>query len=71
MEETVKERMINSMFDRWCGQTDYDLELRKTMEEAVKEPNEDTIFRAVAVTEARAYKAGFRDCLDMMRELFH
>lgn len=71
MEETVKERVINSMFDRWCGQTDYDLELRKTMEEAVKEPNEDMIFRAVAITEARAYKEGFSDCLELIKELFH
>ena len=67
----IKERVIDSMFDRWCGQTDYEAESRKAMQKAIKEPNEDTIFQAVAITEARAYKQGFRDCMTLIKELFH
>ena len=71
VKETIKERVIDSMFDRWCGQTDYDAEARAAMEKAVKEPTEDAIFQVAATTEARAYKEGFRDCLDLIKELFH
>ena len=62
--------MIDSMFDRWCGQTDYDEDARTAMEKAVKEPTEDAIFQVAATTEARAYKEGFRDCLNLIKELF-
>ena len=41
------------------------------MEKAVKEPTEDAIFQVAATSEARAYKEGFRDCLDLIKELFH
>ena len=37
VKETIKERVIDSMFDRWCGQTDYDADARAAMEKAVKE----------------------------------
>lgn len=40
-------------------------------EEAIEKPSEATIFHLAAVSEARAYKAGFRDCLDMIKELFN
>lgn len=71
MEESVKERIINSMFDRWSGTPDTDMESQKAMEQAIKEPNVDTIFHVTAITEARAYRAGFQDCLSMIKELFH
>lgn len=71
MEEPIKERIISTMFERWCSQIDHDLEQREAMDRAIKEPDEDTIFHLAAVTEARAYKAGFRDCLDMIKELFN
>lgn len=70
MKETIKERVIDSMFDRWCGQTDYDADARAATEKAVKEPTEDTIFQVAATTEARAYKEGFRDCLELIKALF-
>lgn len=70
MVENIRERVINSMFDRWCAIPDVDMESKKAMDRAIKEPSEDTIFHLAAVTEARAYKAGFRDCLDMIKELF-
>lgn len=71
MEESIKERIINSMFDRWSGTPDFDMESRKAMEQAVKEPSVDTLFHATAITEARAYRAGFQDCLELIKELFH
>ena len=58
MKEAIKERVIDSMFDRWCGQTDYDADARAAMEKAVKQPTEDAIFQVAATTEARAYKEG-------------
>lgn len=70
MKESVKERIINSMFDRWSGTPDTDMEMKEAMQKAFENPCEDTIFHLAAVTEARAYKAGFRDCLDMIKELF-
>lgn len=70
MEEPIKERIIESMFERWCSQIDHDPEQREAMKEALEKPDEDTIFHLAAVTEARAYKAGFRDCLDMIKEIF-
>ena len=70
MEEPIKERIIDAMFERWCAQIDHDPEQREAMKEALEKPDEDTIFHLAAVTEVRAYKAGFRDCLDMIKELF-
>ena len=70
MEEPIRERIISAMFERWCAQIDHDPEQREAMKEALEKPDEDTIFHLAAVTEARAYKAGFRDCLDMIKELF-
>lgn len=70
MVENIRERVINFMFDRWCSQIDHDPEQREAMKEAIEKPSEDTIFHLAAVSEARAYKAGFRDCLDMIKELF-
>lgn len=70
MEEPIKERIISTMFERWCSQIDHDPEQREAMKEAMEKPSEDTVFHLAAVTEARAYKAGFRDCLEMIKELF-
>ena len=70
MEEPIKERIISTMFERWCSQIDHDTEQREAMKEAIENPSEDTIFHLAAVSEARAYKADFRDCLDMIKELF-
>lgn len=69
--ENIKNRIINSMFDRRCGMPDTDTEMQEAMRKAFEKPCEDTIFHLAAVTEARAYKAGFRDCLDMIKELFN
>lgn len=69
--DDIKERVIDTMFDRWCGQTDYEPESKEAMRRAIEEPNEDTIFQAVAITEAKSYKQGFRDCLALIKELFH
>ena len=71
MEEPIKERIISTMFERWCSQIDHDQEQREAMKEAIEKPSEATIFHLAAVSEARAYKAGFRDCLDMIKELFN
>lgn len=71
MEESIKERIINSMFDRWSGTPDFDMESRMAMEQAIQEPNEDTIFQVTSITEARAYRAGFQDCLNLIKELFY
>lgn len=71
MEEPIKERIISTMFERWCSQIDHDPEQREAMKEAIEKPSEATIFHLAAGSEARAYKAGFRDCLDMIKELFN
>ena len=47
-----------------------DMESKKAMEQAIQEPNEDTIFQVTSITEARAYRAGFQDCLNLIKELF-
>lgn len=70
MVENIRERVINSMFDRWCAIPDVDMESKKAMEQAIQEPNEDTIFQVTSKTEARAYRAGFQDCLNLIKELF-
>lgn len=71
MVENIRERVINSMFDRWCAIPDVDMESKKAMEQAIQEPNEDTIFQVTSITEARAYRAGFQDCLNLIKELFY
>lgn len=43
MGETVKKRVIDSMFDRWCDQTEFLIEVQAAMKQAVKEPGEDSI----------------------------
>lgn len=68
--ETIKDRITVTMYDRWSGMSDTDMEMKEAMQKAFENPCEDTIFHLAAVTEARAYKAGFRDCLDMIKELF-
>lgn len=68
--ETIKDRITVTMYDRWSGTSDTDMEMKEAMQKAFENPCEDTIFHLAAVTEARAYKAGFRDCLDMIKELF-
>ena len=68
--ETKKDRITVTMYDRWSGMSDTDMEMKEAMQKAFENPCEDTIFHLAAVTEARAYKAGFRDCLDMIKELF-
>lgn len=59
MEEPIKERIISTMFERWCSQIDHDPEQREAMKEAIEKPSEATIFHLAAVSEARAYKAAF------------
>lgn len=71
MGETVKKRVINSMFDRWCDRTEFPMEVQEAMKQAVKKPGEDTILQAVTTAEEKAYKSGFRDCLELIKELFH
>lgn len=71
MVENIRERVINSMFDRWCAIPDVDMESKKAMEQAIQEPNEDTIFQVTSINEARAYRAGFQDCLNLIKELFY
>lgn len=70
MKESIKERIINSMFDRWCSQSDYDVDTKEAMDLAIKAPTEDTILEVAAITETRAYKEGFRDCLELIKALF-
>ena len=71
MEEPINERILSTLFESWCSQIDHDPEQREAMKEAIEKPSEATIFHLAAVSEARAYKAGFRDCLDMIKELFN
>lgn len=37
MEEPIKERIISTMFERWCSQIDHDPEQREAMDRAIKE----------------------------------
>ena len=35
MEVPIKERIISTMFERWCSQIDHDPEQREAMKEAI------------------------------------
>lgn len=59
------------MFDRRCGMPDTDTEMQEVMRKAFEKPCEDTIFQLAAVTEAKSYKQGFQDCLELIKELFY
>lgn len=69
--ETIKDRITATMYDRWSGTPDTDMEMKEAMQKAFENPCEDTIFHLAAVTESRAYREGFQDCLSMIKELFH
>lgn len=71
MGDTVKERVIDSMFDRWCDRTEFPMEVQAAMKQAVKKSGEDTILQVVTTAEENAYKSGFRDCLELIKELWH
>ena len=45
--------------------------IAEAMRKAFEKPCEDTIFQLAAVTEAKSYKQGFQDCLELIKELFH
>lgn len=66
----MKEAIIYVLFDNWCNNNEREPEVTEAMERAIKNPNTDTIFELSAITEANAFKAGVRACLNMIHCLF-
>lgn len=66
----MKEAIIYVLFDNWCNNNKREPEVTEAMERAIKNPNTDTIFELSSITEANAFKAGVRSCLQMMHCLF-
>lgn len=65
----MKQKIIDTVFDNWCDK-EFNSEILAAMDNAVKNPNEDTIFQLVSITEASAFKDGFHECLKLLRSLF-
>lgn len=66
----MKEAIIYVLFDNWCNNNKREPEVTEAMERAIKNPNTDTIFQLSSITEATAFKAGVRECLNMIHCLF-
>lgn len=66
----MKDDIIYVLFDNWCNNNDREPEVTEAMKRAVENPNIDTIFELSAITEANAFKAGVRACLNMIHCLF-
>lgn len=68
MKEKLTERIVDTAFDFWCEE-EYGSDIIAAVDTAIQQPTEDSIFQAISITEANAFKAGFRICLEMFREL--
>ena len=54
----MKQKIVDTVFDNWCDK-EFSSEIIAAMDNAVKNPNKDTIFQLVSITEASAFKGGF------------
>lgn len=68
MKEKLMERIVDTAFDFWCEE-EYGSDITAAVDTAIQQPTEDSIFQVISITEANAFKAGFRICLEMFREL--
>lgn len=66
----MKEDIIYVLYDRWCN-IGHEPEVKEAMDKVIKNPTEDTIFQLASIIEANAFKAGVRECLDMIHCLFN
>ena len=68
MKEKCTEKIIDAAFDFWCEE-EYGSDITAAVDAAIQQLTEDSIFQVISITEANAFKAGFRICLEMFREL--
>lgn len=68
MKEKLTERIVDTAFDFWC-EDEYSSDITAAVDTVIQQLTEDSIFQAISITEANAFKAGFKICLEMFREL--
>ena len=63
---TVK--IIDTVFDNWCA-SEFDPEIQSAINKALENPTQDTIFQLASITEASAFRSGFRECQKLIHKL--
>ena len=53
-------KIIDTVFDNWCA-SEFDPEIQSAINKALENPTQDTIFQLASITEASAFRAGFRE----------
>ena len=65
----MRDDIIYVLYDNWCN-SEHEPEIATALNRAIQNPTEDTIFQAISITEANAFKAGARAAFNMLHCLF-
>lgn len=65
----MKEDIVYLLFNNWCD-SEHEPRIKDAVNEAVRNPTENTVLELVAVAEENAFKAGVRAALKMIHCLF-
>ena len=61
-------KIIDTVFDNWCA-SKFDPEIHSAINKALENPTQDTIFQLASITEASAFRAGFREYQKLIHKL--
>lgn len=61
-------KIIDTVFDNWCA-SQFDPEIQSAINKALENPTQDTIFQLASITEASAFRAGFREYQKLIHKL--